>query len=372
MAKMDYMGILSLTESEIDIRNLTLNRPLASIPIGGRYRIVDFVLSNMINAGITNVGVFAQSDSRSLIDHLGTGKPWGLDRNVDGLFIYQYSYERRMGGDVKMINNNMKYFSRSKQKNVILASSSIICKIDYQEAIKNHEASGKDITIVYKKMKNADKEMLNAKVLYLNSDSLVTGTGDNFGGESEANISLEIFLMKKEKLTEFIKRSMQRGTAEESREIIYRYASANEVNAYEYKGFMKRIDSIMSYYDTNMEMLNPDVLNQLFYENGRIYTKIKNDPPSKYSHHAEVENSLISNGCIIDGKIKNSILSRQVRVKKGALIENSIILQGCEIEENTVLVNVILDKGVIVRSGAALRGSPQFPVVIEKNSVINP
>lgn len=372
MANMDYMGILALTEDEVDIRSLTLNRPLASIPIGGRYRIVDFALSNMVNAGITNVGVFAQSDSRSLIDHLGTGKPWGLDRNVDGLFIYLFSHDRRLSGDVKMINNNMKYFSRSKQKNVILSSSSMICKVDYQDVIRNHEESGKDITIVYKRINNADKEMLNAKVLYLSSGNIVTGTGDNLGDEKEANISMEIFIMKKDKLTEFIKRSMQRGAAEEHRDIIYRYAGANEVNAYEYKGFLKRVDSIMSYYEANMVMLNPDVLRQLFYENGRIYTKIKNDPPTKYSHHAEVENSLISNGCIIDGKIRNSVLSRQVKVKKGAVIENSIILQGCEVDENAVLVNVILDKGVIVRSGSALRGSPQFPVVIEKNSVINP
>lgn len=371
MAGKDYMGILALTESEIDIRNLTINRPLASVPIGGRYRLVDFALSNMVNAGITNVGIFAQSNSRSLIDHLGTGKPWGLDRNTDGLFVYQYSPEEGgMSGDAKMINNNLQYFSRSKQKNVILSLSNMIYKIDYREVIRNHEKSGKEMTIVYKKIYNADKEMLNGRILYLNEDNNVICSGKNLGGEKEANISMEVFIMNKERLVELIKKNMQHGASESLKDTIYGYARVNKVNVYEYKGFLKHVDSIKSYYDTNMEMLDPEVLYKLYYENGRIYTKVKNDPPAKYSHHSKVENSLISNGCIIDGNVKNSVLSRQVRVKKGAVVENSIILQSCEIEENAVLTNVILDKGVVIKSGVILRGSRQFPLVIEKNSTV--
>ncbi|MBP1745297.1 MAG: ADP-glucose pyrophosphorylase [Firmicutes bacterium] len=368
----NYMGLLILNENEIDIRGLTINRPLASIPIGGRYRIVDFVLSNMVNAGIVNIGAFVQSDSRSLVEHLGTGKPWGLDRNTNGLHVYQYSHNGMMRGDVKMINNNMAFFRKSFQKNVIISRSNMICKVDYEDAIKAHEASGKEMTIIYKRIENADRDMLDGTMLFLDENGLVTGTGINLGGQREANISMEMFLMSKEKLMEFMNIGMSKGLKETTFEMMYDYAHSNDVYAYEYKGYLRRIDSIYSYFNANMDMLNQDVLNELFYKNGRIYTKVKNDPPTKYSHHSDVSNSLLANGCIVDGTVKNSVLARQVKVKKGAVVENSIILQGCVIEENVTLSNVILDKGVIVKKNSALKGSTLYPYIIEKNSVINP
>jgi len=367
----DYMGVLTLTESEIDIRSLTYNRPLASIPIGGRYRIIDFTLSNMVNSGIQNIGVFTQSNSRSLVEHLGTGKPWELDRNVNGLFVFNFNVSGSLNGDVKMINNNMEYFNRSKQNNVIVSPSYMICKVDYDDAIKYHEQSGKDITIIYKKVENAEKEMLNCDVLYI-ENNLVKGIGKNIGGESEANISMEMFILKKEKLIEFMLKGMQRGYNDTLKDMIYNYAKIKEINTYEYKGYLRCVNSTINYYNINMDMLSPKVLEELFYHNGRVLTKVKNDPPTKYSKYAKASNSIISNGCIIDGNLENSVLSRQVRVKKGAVIKESIILQGCEIGENSTLINVILDKGVIIKKDSFLKGSKEFPIVIEKKSVIRP
>jgi len=368
----NYMGLLVLNEKEIDVRALTINRPLASIPIGGRYRIVDFVLSNMVNAGIVNIGAFVQSDSRSLIEHVGTGKPWGLDRNTNGLHLYQYAYDGMMRGDIKMITNNMAFFRKSFQENVIISRSDMICKVDYEDAIRAHEASGKDMTIIYKKIDNADREMLDCTMLFLDENGLVTGTGINLGGQKEANISMHMFLMSKERLMEFMNTGMSKGLNGNVFDIMYKYARSNDVNAYEYDGYLRRIDSILSYYNANMDMLNQEVLNELFYKNGRIYTKVKNDPPTKYSHHSDVSNSLLANGCLIDGTVKNSVLARQVKVKKGAVVENSILLQGCVIEENVTLSNVILDKGVVVKKNSTLKGSTLHPYVIEKDSVINP
>lgn len=366
------MGLLLLNEKELDIRGLTVNRSLASIPFGGRYRIIDFMLSNMVNADIINIGAFIKSDARSLAEHLGTGKPWGLDRNTNGLHIYQYAANGMLQGDIKLINNNLAFFRKSIQQNIIVARSNMICKIDFKDAIKCHEESGKEITIVYKKIDNADREMLDGAMLFIDENGIVTDTGINLGGQKEANISMEMFLMSKEKLLEFMKFGMQRGLIETSFDMIYEYAKSVEINAYEYKGYLRRVDSTYSYFNANMDMLDQEVLNELFYKNGRIFTKVKNDPPTKYSHHSEVGNSLIANGCIIDGSVKGSVLSRQVKVKKGAVVENSVILQGCVIEENATLKNVILDKGVMVKKNAYLKGSTQYPYVIEKNSVVNP
>jgi len=367
----NYMGLLILNEKEIDIRGLTINRPLASIPIGGRYRIVDFVLSNMVNSGIVNIGAFVQSDSRSLIEHVGTGKPWGLDRNTNGLHLYQYSHSGMMTGDIKMINNNMAFFRKSYQENVIVSRSNMICKVDYNDVIKAHEESGKELTVIYKKIENADRDMLDSTMLFLDENGLLTGTGINLGGQRDANISMEMFLMSKEKLMEFMNMSMSKGIRETTFDMMYDYAHSNDVNTYEYKGYLRKIDSIYSYYNANMDMLKQEVLNELFYKNGRIYTKVKNDPPTKYSHHSDVCNSLLANGCIIDGTVRNSVLARQVKIKKGAVVENSILLQGCVIEENVTLSNVILDKGVVVKKNSVLKGSTLYPYVIEKDSVIN-
>jgi len=367
----DYIGVLTLTENELDIRGLTYNRPLASIPIGGRYRIIDFALSNMVNSGIQGISVFTESNSRSLVEHLGTGKPWDLDRNTNGLFVFNFNISGSRNSDVKMINSNMEYFVKSKQNNVILSSSYMICKVDYDEAIKNHEQSGKEITVIYKKVDNARKEMLNCDTLYL-EDNVVKGIGRNIGGESEANISMEMFILKKEKLIEFMRRSMQRGYNDTFKDMIYDYAKLHEINAYEFKGYLKCVNSTRNYFNTNMDMLNTEVVDELFYKNGRVLTKVKNDPPTKYLKYAQVDNSLISNGCIINGNVENSVLSRQVMVKKGAVIRDSIIFQGCVIEEDCTLINVILDKGVIIKKDAFLKGTREFPIVIEKNSIINP
>lgn len=368
----NYMGVLMLNEKELDLRALTINRSLASIPIGGRYRIVDFVLSNMVNSDIINIGAFIKSDSRSLAEHLGTGKPWGLDRNINGLHIYQYSPTGMLQGDIKLVNNNLAFFRKSTQENVVVTRSNMICKIDFKEIIKCHEASGKEITIVYKKIDNADREMLDGTILFLDENGLVTETGINLGGQKEANMSMEMFLMSKERFLEFMKVGMQKGLHETSFEMIYEYAKSNDINACEYKGYLKRIDSTNSYFTANMDMLNPELLSELFYRHGRIFTKVKNDPPTKYSHHSDVNNSLVANGCIIDGTVKNSVLSRQVVVRKGAVIENSVILQGCVIEENATLKNVVLDKEVTVKKNSQLKGSTQYPYVIEKGSVITP
>ena len=367
----DYIGILILTESEIDIRSLTNNRPLASIPIGGRYRVIDFTLSNMVNSGIQSIAVFTESNSRSLVEHLGTGKNWDLDRNTNGLFVFNFNVSGIRNSDVKMINNNMEYFNKSKQNNVILSPSYMICKVDYDEAIKNHEKSGKEITIIYKKVKNAHKEMLNCDTLYI-ENNIVVGIGRNIGGEYEANISMEMFILKKEKLIEFMLKSMQRGYNDSLKDMIYDSAKLEEINAYEYKGYLSCVNSTYNYYKTNMDMLDPELVEELFYNNGRVLTKVKNDPPTKYLKNAKVCNSMVSNGCIINGDIQNSVLSRQVMVKEGAIIKDSVILQGCVVEEDCTLINVILDKGVSIKRNAFLKGTREFPVVIEKNSVINP
>lgn len=366
----NYIGILSLNEDESGIKSLTLNRPLASIPIFGRYRIIDFVLSNMVNAGIKAVGIFGQYHSRSLIDHLGTGKPWDLNRKVGGLFIFNYSLNNPPISDVKLFKNNMEFFYRSKGENVILATSRMICKIDLEKVAQYHEKSGNDITIVYKSVKGDDDTFLNCDVINMDDKKRILSVGKIIGLNRNVDISMEIFIMKKDILIDCIYKSIEKSGYDSIKDYIYSNAENLNIGGYEYKGYLSCINSIKSYYNTSMEVLDTDVMRDLFFKNGSVYTKTNDSPPAKYCNGSDVKNSIISNGCVIKGIVKNSIISRAVKIDENAVVEDSIIFGNCIIERDVVLKNVILDKNVIIEEGRNLIGDKKFPIVIEKGEIV--
>ncbi|WAM31219.1 glucose-1-phosphate adenylyltransferase subunit GlgD [Caldicellulosiruptor naganoensis] len=366
----NYLGIVSLTENDSKLKSLTATRPLGSIPIFGRYRVIDFVLSNLVNAGVTNVGILAPTKSRSLIDHVGTGKPWNLNRKVDGLYIFNYSYDPSSISDIKLLKSNMEFLFRSKKEMVIFTLSHMICNIDFKEVAKYHEESNADITVVYKKVSNEDDLFLDAPTLILDQDSKVIGVGKNIGRRTLVNISLDIFLLSKEFLIECILSCLENGNCGLFRDFVYKNVQNMNVNAYEFKGYVGCINSISSYFKVSMDMLNVDIQSELFSKERPIYTKSNDSPPTRYFSTCEVENSFISNGCLIKGKVKNSIISRGVVIEKDAVVENSIIFSKCIIKSGAVLKNVILDKNVVIDSNATLIGHNKNPLVMEKQSKV--
>lgn len=365
----DYMGIINLNEDETNLKSLTHNRPLASIPIGGRYRIIDFILSNMVNEGIKNIGLFTQSNSRSLVDHVGSGKPWDLDRKLTGLFVFNFGVANSYLSDIDMIRSNIEYLYQSKESNVILAPSYMLCNIDFAEAVKNHEKSGCDITVIYKKVEDSDKGFIDCDVLNISDDHKVISVGKNIGIDKNNNISMEMFIMKKEILLQIIYSCVKTGYFTTLKEAIYRSITTNCINAYEFKGYLECINSVNSYYKTSMDMLQIKVNNELFFNNGLIFTKVKDEAPTKYTLSSDVSNSLIANGCIIEGKVKNSIIFRRVLIHETAQVTNCIIMQGCEIKAGAKLNNVIIDKNNIIQEGKELKGDQEFPLVIEKKAL---
>jgi glucose-1-phosphate adenylyltransferase len=376
----DYMGILCLNEKEDNIKNLTKKRLIASIPIAGRYRVIDFVLSNMTNAGIKNIGIFTQSRARSLIDHIGSGKPWDIDRKIDGLFIFNYGESNTTLSDIEMIKNNMEFLYRSRKDMVVVSSSSMVCNIDYEDAARFHEESGKDITIIYKKDKANNKYFKHCNVLNINKDNSVVGVGrnitvsqrnvnDNFTSEGTVNLSMDMFIISKNTLINLINNCIKTGNWIDLKNCIYNNIMNLDVDAYEFKGYLAYINSIQSYYKANMDILNLDVSNDLFFTNGPIYTKVMDESPTKHFSTSNVNNSLIANGCLIKGTINNSILSRRVYVEEGAEINNCIIMQGCKIKANSKLNNVIIDKNNVIEENTELKGAINFPLVLEKRSL---
>lgn len=362
----NYMGILNFNENEDRLKRLTRSRPVASIPIGGRYRIVDFILSNMVNAGVENIGIFTKSRSRSLVDHLSNGKPWDLDRKRDGIRVFNFAVGNPSLEDVEMFTNNIEYLQLSRQENVIIAPSYMICNIDFKEAVEFHERSGGDITLLYKKANNANTSFIGCDVANIDLQGRVLSVGKNLGTEVSSNIALEMYIMRKSLFIDLIYKCIQTGMCRKVKHAIYRSLEEYKVLSYEFKGYVECVNSVNAYYKANMDMLDVKVNKELFFNKGLIYTKAKDEAPTKYSKTSKVSNSLISNGCIIEGTVENCILSRKVKVRKGAVLKNCIIMQNCEIGEDSRLFNIITDKNVVIKNQRILHGDDELPLVIEK------
>lgn len=370
----DIMGIINLSEKESEIEDITKHRPIGSIPIAGRYRVIDFILSNMVNMGINNVAIFTQGKSRSISDHLGPGKEWDLDRKRDGLFIFNpyanLSDSTFLKGDIKNFQDQLDYLKRSREKYVILSRSYMICNIDYSQAFKYHKESGSDITIIYKEIQGEKCKFMNCDTLNIDDNQRVRSIGKSIGKEEKYNVSMEMYILKRELLIEIIEESVSKGENIYLKEAIFKKIQDLKVGSYSFDGYLGCINSIENYYRVNMEILDVEISKELFYKNGYIHTKVKDEPSTKYRENSKVVNSMVANGSIIDGTVEGSIISRGVKIGKGASIKNCVIMQKCVIEEDAVLQHVILDKNVVISKGKMLCGVYKKPLVIMKNEKI--
>ena len=363
----NYIGILSAIENKENLRRLTAHRAVASIPLAGKYRVVDFMLSNMSNAGITTLGIFTDNDSRSLRDHVGTGRAWELNRRHGGIFMFSFNRSMNANYDVQMLKDNLEFLYKAKEENVIFSSTYMIANLDLKAAVAAHESSGRDITVIYKRANDADKNFLNCDVLSMDTEGRVTDVAKNLGDNPQANICTEIFIMKKELLLTLIEKCAYIDYAYNMKAVIYENIGKLVVKGFEYKGYLACINSLLSYYKTNMDMLSVDVTKELFFNDSNpIYSKSKDSPPTRYYDGSVVQNALVANGCIIKGTVKHSIVSRYTVIEEGAEVENCILLQNCTIKSGVKIKNVIIDKNVTLDAGTELKGSDIYPLVIEK------
>lgn len=371
----ECMGLINLDKKgNPNINILNYARPLASTPIAGRYRIIDFVLSNMVNSGITNVGIYAKEKYRSLTDHLGSGKDWDLNRRKGGLYIFSPENTRYnnnnygfRSGDIYSILANIDYIERGTEEYLLIAPGYMLCNIDYSKAIEYHKQSKNDITVIYKRIHNADNDFSGCMTLNIDSNNRVLNIGNNIGAFPTANISMETYIVRREDFIRCIYKIASLGTYSYFEDYIIREISNIQVGAFEFSDYVKCINSVQSYDQANKEMLDKEVHDELFNSERKIFTKSKNQAPTIYKKNAKVKNSYVATGCSIDGTVIDSTIFRKVHIGKGAVIKNCVIMQNCTIEENVVLENVIFDKNVIVSEGKVLKGDQDYPMVIEKN-----
>lgn len=360
------VGIINLDESEERMGELVRNRPLASIPIAARYRIIDFILSNMTNSGIECIGIFAKNKSRSLMDHLTNGRPWDLHRKKDGLKFFNFGYEDPAFDDVHNFYDNIEFVKNSRKEYVLLAPSYMICNMDFNEAFKKHINSKDDITIIYKDINTANKEFLTCDVLNIDDKGRILSVGKNMGEDDIASISMEMYIMPIHLFIEIVNKSIKSGMYRKIREFIHDNLENINVGSFEFKGYVACINSVNSYYSTNMDLLKKKINKELFYEGKPIYTKAKDEAPTQYTTDSKVMNSIIANGCYIEGAVKNCIISRRVYIAKGAEIENCVIMQDAVIGSKSKLEKVIADKGAQIKENEYYKGSESWPIVMRK------
>lgn len=369
----DTMGII-LTGGET-IAPLTDIRANSALPIAGRYRIIDFVLSNMANAGIVNVGVATESNYSSLMDHIKSGKPWDLDRKKQGLNILPPNLEKQQFGVIKgnidLLAGISDYIHRSNQTYVILSLGNMVYNMDFEEVVNAHIDMQADITAVYKNLKGTpESDLTNYTLFDIDEDKRITDIEVQPYYPKTTNASMEIYVMEKALLESIVDECSARGDVDFVKDAIIKKMGGMRVFGYEFTGKCYKVDSMKSYYRTSMDFLNGDYRKELFNSERPIYTKTKDQCPTKYGEEAICKNSFISDGCVIEGTVINSVLSRGVRVAKGAVVQNSIIMQDSIIEEGVELNHVVFDKEVRITSGRKLIGQESYPLAISKGTKI--
>ena len=368
-------GLIYTGEANARLRELTFSRSVAAVPFGGRYRVIDFLLSDMVNTGISNVGLITQRNYHSLMDHLGSGKEWDLHRKRDGLFILPpFVTKDNTGmyrGTVDAIRSVLGYVRRSTQRYVILTGSHTLYNTTYDAMLRQHIETGAEITIMY----NVEREFNRANQfddlrLTMDETGRVTDLSLDPYFPTSSFRGCDAYIMEKERLEYLVEEAASHGEYDFMRDVLVKNVDKCRIYGWRYDGYVARLDSVSTFYKHNMELLDPAIRMDLFNPRTPIYTKVKDEVPAKYTDTGRVRNSIVADGCIIEGEVENSVLFRGVHVCKGAVVRDSILMQACYVGENSTLSNVVMDKGVLILNGRNISGYKTYPVIIRKGTTV--
>lgn len=369
------LGIIFSNIHDRNVPELTQERTMASVPFGGKYRLIDFALSNMVNAGVIRVGVITKKNYQSLMDHVGSGKDWDLARKKGGLIILPPYSEAESNGlytnRLQALKGIMPFISDSDEEYVILADSDNVCNIPLKDVIEKHESNNADVTAVYRNMQGSGYTKKNDTVLTVNDKGRVTDIAVYDGADGNFNIGINVWVMKKSLLINFVKDAIAHGKTSFTRDVISPRLSSLNVMGYNYDGYYSCIDSLNNYLKESLRLLDRKAREELFCVEGRpIYTKIKDSVPTHYGNKSNVQNSIVADGCVIEGTVKNCILHRGVFIGRGAVLQDSVIMQNGYIGQNSVLNCAIVDRNVVVKDNKKLSGDLSAPFYISKGKII--
>ena len=372
-SNIDALGIIFPNSYDNRVPELVSERLMASIPFASRYRMIDFLLSSMVNCGIDNISVIVRKNYRSLMRHLGSGRTWDLTRKNGGLNIVPPYAEKTVkvySGRVEALASILEFLKAQKEKYVIIADTNIAANFDFSAMFKAHIESGADVTIAYKKEEipygfmNLQATTTSELYYTLNlEEGRVKEIQINPKEYGPQNFSMNIYLISRELLIDKIADAYVRGYAYFERDILAPQLDTLKVYGYEFTGYSARISDIKNYFDENMKLLDDENLDALFSPSP-IYTKVRDDNPTRYIGEAKVKNAMVADGCVIEGEVENSILFRGVKIGKGAKVKNCILMQDTVIEGNADVEYMITDKEVTITSGKTMKGTDSFPVFV--------
>ncbi|MFA7412537.1 MAG: glucose-1-phosphate adenylyltransferase subunit GlgD, partial [Tissierellaceae bacterium] len=280
------LGIITALERDSNFGSLCKNRPSYMLPFGGRYRLIDFTISNMVNHNIRTIAVYTGEKIRSTMDHLGDGKPWDLNRRINGLFLYPPINDNHIGfrmGDIAQLYSTMEFFHRTREEYVFLSNPNIIAKLNIEEAFRHFISSGADMTLIYKEQSDPEGKLINCDKIHIRENGLFENLGVNLSTEEKFNHYIGMAFVKKNILIKIIKDSIENGNTSHFKDALILYKDKYIINSYEFKGHVETIRDLRSFYKANLNLLSKDISRELFFKGGAIYTKSKDEPSTLYT-----------------------------------------------------------------------------------------
>lgn len=368
-----YSAILGNTVGYHDMSTLTSHRPVASLPFGGKYRLIDFPLSSLANAGIRSVfGIFQQENISSVFDHIRSGREWGLSTLLSHYYlgIYNTPVENTTVGP-EYYQQLLTYLRRSGSDQTVALNCDVLVNIDLNQVFHLHNTVDRPITVVYKKLPSKDISEVNSVLEIDESDHVISQKlFDSKDAKEVYNMSTDIFIVDTPWLIEKIEEEAKKEYPQKLRYILRELAVEYNAFAFEYTGYLANVHSVESYYRSNLDMLETQNFIKLFSPNQKVYTKVKNEEPTYYAKTSNIKTSQFASGSIVEGRVENSVVSRRVYLHQGSEVRSSILFPGVVVRENAIVEHAILDKGVEIAAGVTIRGSLDAPVVVQKGTIV--
>ncbi len=370
---MNALGLVFSNIHDNTIPELTQERTMGSIPFCGRYRLVDFALSNMVNSRITKVGLITKSNYQSLMDHVGSGKDWDLARRQGGLHILppfglkeNVLYNTRL----EALRGAKNFLARSEEEYVVMTDCDSVFNVNFEDILKEHIKNHADITLLYVKKDSEEiKGFESSTVFNLAKDGRVKEISFNPNIKGNVNLYANVCILKRTLLQTLIAEAFTHNYTHFTKDILARNLSNLRIYAYEHTGYYVVINSLLNYYNESLKFLNKEVRDEMF-RNTNVFTKVKDSAPTRYGASAVIKNSLVADGCEIEGTVENSIIFRGVKIGRGTVVKNSILMQGTITGENVLLNCIITDKSVVIKDRRVLSGCESHPFYINKNNII--
>ena len=370
---MNVTGIIFANDGTVSA--LTEKRTMASLPFGGRYRQVDFALSNLSCAGVRRIGIVTRHSYQSLMYHVGSGEEWGLEMEEGGLEYltpFASSQISDYRGKLESLSSAMSFLEcGSDDELVVMIDSAILSNIDLTKVLESHVASGRDITLVTKSgIANGNKQLDLA--VRLDKKGEIADMVVDYAAPEDYEASMDIFVLNRKWLAQQVKEHIAHNLYHMDRDLVLGLWQKKQatVNIYRFEGIALYNESVEEYFRNSLRLIEKDVRQELFGGNHPIYTKVRDRVPSFYGENCHIENCSVADGCMLGGTVRNSILFRQVTVYPTAEVENCVIMNDAVIGEGCQLRYVILDKDVYVRPGAKLMGTPTNPVIVKRGEVV--